>query len=87
MRLSDKWFDRLQAAHKLCLLLAIFYESLAAGLNLPYAEEVKTVATALAGLIVGIVEMSKSTYRQDQLNLINIADELEGEDYEEESVG
>ena len=79
MRLSDTWFDRLQAAHKLCLLLAVFYETIAIGLGLPYANEVKTVATALAALIVGMVEMAKSTYRQDRLNDLDIVDEIDSD--------
>lgn len=87
MRLSDKWFDILQAAHKICLILSAFYVSIAPKLNLPYAEEVDAVATALAVLLVGLIEMAKSTYRQDQLNQVNIAEALESADDEEVGVG
>ena len=57
MRLSDKTYDILQAIQKLSLLLAAFYGTIAEGLNLPYADAVQTVATALSALLLGILEI------------------------------
>lgn len=79
MRLSDKWYDRLQAIQKLSLLLGAFYGTIAEGLNLPYADAVQTVATALSALLLGILENARSTYRQDRLNALNISDEIDSD--------
>ncbi len=87
MRLSDKWYDFLQAAQKMCLLLSSFYVSIAVKLNLPYAEEVEAVAKALAVLLLGMLEMAKSTYRQDQLMQVDIAEALESAEDDEVGVG
>lgn len=87
MRLSDKWYDILQAAQKMCLLLSAFYVSIAVKLNLPYAEEVEAVAKALAVLLLGMLEMAKSTYRQDQLMQVDIAEALESAEDDEVGLG
>lgn len=79
MRLSDKTYDILQAIQKMSLLLAAFYGTIAEGLNLPYADAVQTVATALSALLLGILENARSTYRQDRLNSLNIADEIDSD--------
>ena len=79
MRLSDKTYDILQAIQKMSLLLAAFYGTIAEGLNLPYADAVQTVATALSALLLGILENARSTYRQDKLNSLNIADEIDSD--------
>ncbi len=79
MRLSDKQFDILQASHKICLLLSAFYSAIAPKLGLPFAEEVETVAKALAVLLVGLIEIAKSTYRQDRLNALNISEEIDSD--------
>lgn len=79
MRLSDKTYDILQAIQKMSLLLAAFYATIAEGLNLPYADAVQTVATALSALLLGILENARSTYRQDRLNSLNIVDEIDSD--------
>lgn len=79
MRLSDKTYDILQVIQKMSLLLAAFYATIAEGLNLPYADAVQTVATALSALLLGILENARSTYRQDRLNSLNIVDEIDSD--------
>lgn len=85
MRLSDKTYDILKWIQKIFVLLATFYATIANIWGLPYGDEVSKTCLALATFLLGILEIASATYNKDMAN-VNV-DDLEGEDYEEESVG
>ena len=85
MRLSDKTYDILKWIQKIFVLLATFYKAIANIWNLPFGDEISATCLALATFLLGILEIASATYNKDMAE-VNV-DDLEGEEYEEESVG
>ena len=85
MRLSNKTYDILKLFHKIFVLLAALYKGIAGVWNLPFGSEISQTFLLLATFLLGILEMASATYNKDMAE-VNV-DDLEGEEYEEESVG
>ena len=67
MRLSDKAYDILKVIQKVFVLLATFYTTLAEIWGLPYGDEISRTFLACATILLGILEISSVTYKNDLL--------------------
>jgi len=87
MKLSDRTYDILKAIYEILVLLAAFYVDIADIWNLPYGNEVQRTFLAVAAILLGILKISTAKYHKDLAGIDDVVDDLEGEEYEEESVG
>jgi hypothetical protein len=87
MKLSDRTYDILKAIYEILVLLAAFYVDIANIWNLPYGDQVQRTFLAVAAILLGLLKISTAKYHKDLAGIDDIVDDLEGEEYEEESVG
>ena len=71
MRMSNEVYDALKVVQKVLILIATFYTTLAQIWGLPYGEQISKTCLALATLLLGILEISSLTYKNDLLAQAN----------------
>jgi len=71
MRMSNELYDALKVAQKIIILLAAFYDKVANIWGLPFGSQIQDTCVAIAAVLVGILEISSLTYKNDLLAQAN----------------
>ena len=87
MKLSDRTYDILKAIYEILVLLAAFYVKFAETWNLPYGVQIQQTFLDVAAILFGLLKISTIRYHKELNIMKEVADDLEGADEDEVSVG